>query len=284
MPSCHLPPDGNSYFIPTMKNPLLLVLLLLAMHAASAQTGITIGPPRVYFTIGPGQSQTEKVLVSNPSKDYTLELGVSFEDWAYNALGDNVLSEAGTLATSCAAWVSVPQSFFSLAPGETKVLEVQMSMPAGYRNDTVPVHTCMLYVSQLNPREGTDQDGANIRIAVRTGIKLYQRLPGPYRPDIDITNFQYPAPDSKELVLSFDNTGSVWADGTMSFEILNQSDGKKVVLPDAAFYSMPGDKRKHPVGLPADLQPGRYTATAILNYGDHDTVKLAELEFTHGNP
>ncbi len=265
-----------------MRILLSAIALFLEVSLVSAQTGISIGPPRVYFTIGPGQSQTEKVLVNNPSTDYALELGVSFEDWEYSATGDNIMYDAGTLPSSCASWVNVPEAFFSLAPGESKEIDVQMTVPSGYRNDTVPVHTCMLYVTQLNPRDGVDQNGANIKIAVRTGIKLYQRLPGSYRPEIEITNFRYHQ-ESKapELILSYANTGDVWADGTISLEIIDQSTGAKTVLPNAEFYSMPGNRRDQYLALPESLAPSRYIATAILNYGNTDTIKMAELEFSH---
>lgn len=245
--------------------------------------GITIGPSRVYYTIGPGQSQTEKVRVTNPSKDYTLELGISFEDWQYSPQGDNVLFDPGTLASSCAAWVNAP-TFFSLAPGETREIDVQLSMPAGYRNDTVPVHTTMLYVTQLNPRETVDRDGANIRIAVRTGIKLYQRLPGVYKPELDITGFGYETDDDGQsgLVLLFANTGNVWADGMMKVELLNQMTGAKTVIPDVAFFSMPGDLREQYIALPENLERAGYIATAIVSYGDANTLKIAELEFNYG--
>ncbi len=266
-----------------IKTVAVAIVILLATGGlrTTAQTGISISPPRVYYAIGPGQSQTEKVVVSNPSRDYPLELAVSFEDWEYNAYGDNLMYQVGTLPTSCAAWISVPEAYFSLAPGESKEIDVQMTVPADYRNDTVPVHTAILYVTQLNPRDGVDQQGANIRIAVRTGIKLYQRLPGRFNPNLEITNFRYQHEEVPVLVLHFDNDGDVWADGRISVELLNQATGAKRVLPDELFYSMPGDERQKVLALPGDLEAGKYIATAIVNYGEGNTVKIAELDFTH---
>jgi len=260
---------------------ICVLLLGFGSVATQAQTGISISPPRVYFVIGPGQSQTEKVVVSNPSQDYPLELAVSFEDWAYTTYGDNQMFQSGTLATSCAAWISVPEAYFSLAPGESKEIDVQITVPAAYRNDTVPVHTAILYVTQLNPRDGVDQQGANIRIAVRTGIKLYQRLPGSFHPNLEITNFRYENVEIPRVILDFENDGDVWADGQISLELLNQATGTKTVLPDVLFYSMPGDQRQQYLELPEKLEAGKYVATAIVNYGEANTIKIAELEFSH---
>lgn len=266
-----------------LKHLFIVALCLLPWSTTLwAQTGITIGPPRVYFMINPGQSQTENIIISNPSTDYTLELGVSFEDWHYNEYGDNVTHPAGTLPTSAAAWITLPEAFFALAPGESKELPIQMSVPADYRADSIPVHTTMLYVTQLNPRDGVDKDGANIQIAVRTGIKLYRSGAQRRVPDLEITNFLLEKNENQQwLNLHFDNVGKIWADGRVSVELLNQQDGSKIEVPFVDFFSMPGDQRQQRILLPEDLAKGSYLATAIINYGDVSTVKIAEMEFTY---
>ncbi len=260
----------------------LFFALLLTSIVSQAQTGITIGPPRVYYTIGPGQSQVERVTITNPSKDFPLELAVSLEDWQYGEYGENLLEASGTLSTSLAEWVTIPESFFSLQPGESKDLDILVSVPAAGDLDSIPVRTSMLFVTQLNPRDGVDDEGANIRISVRTGIKLYQRFPGSFEPLVEITNFRYLKDEAAtQLSLHFDNTSNVWTDGVISVELLNQETGHKTSLPPVAFYSMPGDKRTQLIQLPADLAQASYIATAIVDYGDRQAVKIAELEFTH---
>ncbi len=249
---------------------------------AVAQTGITIGPPRVYYSINPGQSQTEKIIVSNPSKDFTLELGVSFEDWKYSEFGENITAAPGTFPTSCISWITLPEAFFTLGPGEMKELDVTMSIPAGQVDGEVPVQTAMMYVTQLNPRDGVDKDGANIQIAVRTGIKLYRRPAIRQIPEIDITNFTaHKDSTASHLYLHFDNIGKIWADGVITIELFNQGTGEKSNLNAMEFFTMPGDKRKHRIALPKELTNGTYIATAIVNYGDASSVKIAELEFKY---
>ena len=243
---------------------------------AIAQTGLSVTPPRVYYTISPGQQQTQKITVSNVSKTSTLDLSISLNDWAYDERGNNQIFDAGSTAISCAKWASIlPSSFFSLAPGEHRDIEIQMTVPASLK-DTLPVHTAMLYVSQLNPIDDVSQKGTNIKVAVRTGIKLYQRLPVARNANLDIQNF---SKTKENLILQFANIGNVWADGTASCELLNRQTGKKTSLKDIIFYSLPGNKREVLFTLPATLEKGEYVASAVLNYGDEATVKLAELEF-----
>jgi len=262
----------------------LFISLFTLLLSATAQTGITVGPPRVFFVVDAGQNQSQTVDVTNPSKDFTLDLAVSFEDWQYNLFGENELAKAGTLANSCAAWVSVSEPFFSLKPGETKRLNVNMAVPQAIQySQAMPVHTVMLFVTQLNPRQGIDKEGANIKIAVRSGIKLYHRFNGKNNTDLDITNVTYNTPDSaaRYLAVDYTNTGNVWLEGRLSVELINQEGGKKIMLDQQGFYTLPNDQRRQLVGLPPDLAKGTYLATILLNFGDKDQIKVAELEFDY---
>jgi P pilus assembly chaperone PapD len=261
---------------------LIITSLLFVPQISQAQTGISVSPPRTYFTLDPGQTETKTILVSNPSQTNTLELSVSFNDWQYDQYGNNVVSDAGTLATSNVAWINVlPQSFFSLAPGASHELQVQMQVPEN-ADTNVPVHTSMLYITQINPSDGVNEQGANIKIAVRSGVKIYHRFASNRQPNVEVSNFAYSKTENPETIkFSFQNDGNVWADGTISCDLLNQETGDKVKLEDVVFYSMPGDKRDVFLQLPETLKPGKYIATALIDYEDASAVKLAELSFTY---
>src|SRR5690606_18725069 len=138
----------------SMRSFVLIGLCFFTIQLAVAQTGISVSPPRTYFALNPGQSETKVILVSNPSKTNTLELSVALNDWEYDQSGNNDIQYAGTLPTSNASWINVlPQSFFSLAPGASHELRVQMTVPEN-ASDSIPVRTAMLYVTQINPTDG----------------------------------------------------------------------------------------------------------------------------------
>lgn len=246
-----------------------------------SQTSLSVSPPRTYFTLGPGQVETKQILVTNPSKTQTLELAVSFNDWEYDSLGNNVIKEAAVLNTSAVEWIEIlPQSFFSLAPGASHELDVRMRVPENL-DPTVPVHTAMIFLTQINPTDGFDEKGANIKIAVRSGVKIYHRNNVAREANLEITGFSYQAEDPTNLHFVFENTGNVWSDGTLSCELLNQETGKKTNLQDVVFYTMPGDERSVQLQLPENLTAGKYIATALVDYEHASAVKMAELSFTY---
>ena len=264
-----------------MKNKIVLTVgLLILAIAGYAQTGISVSPPRLYFEADPGQTQTEQVVVTNVSAKTVLELAVTLADWQYNDLGENMIYQADTLANSCASWVNLNgNSYLSLKPGESKAIDISITAPAGLTSD-VPVHTAMLYVTQMNPVDDVDKDGANIKVSVRSGIKLFHRTTTPRERKIDVLILSFEKSDNR-ILLVFNNEGNVWTDGDISIDLFNKSLGKEIHLENMIFYSMPMDHRKVYIKMPDKLEKGNYTATVLIDYGDENNIEAAELDFVY---
>jgi len=256
-------------------------LFLFVAFSTSAQTALSVGPPRLYFVTN-DSVQAQYLEIVNSSTDYPLELAVSIEDWAYDGFGNNIIEPRGTLPTSCADWLSVSETAFSLQPGETKRLQVSLQVPKDVSPaDSLPVRTAMLFVSQLNPR-GSDQapqEGANIRLSLRSGVKVYHRFSGKDKADIDITDLKYVADSTgKFLELSYEVAGNTWLEGRVQTEFINQDTGEKKTSADQTIYCLPGDKRRLYIPLPEGLPAGNYQASAMLFYEGDGSVKVAEME------
>ncbi|MDH2206222.1 molecular chaperone [Empedobacter sp. GD03644] len=254
-------------------------LALIVSIKISAQSGISVSPPRTYFTLNPGESERKKIMVTNVSDVHTLELSVSFKDWKYDEFGGNVVSEPNTLPTSNANWITVlPSNTFTLLPKESKEIEVLMQVPEKINAESV--HTTMMYITQTNPIAGQNKSGENIKISIRTGVKIYQRLNIARDTNVEFTNFVYDKTENR-LVLNISNEGNVWSEGTIRNEIINQENGQQIKLQDAVFYSLPNDKRIVYIPLPKDLPKGSYIVTSTLSFEKDDQLKIAELTFSN---
>lgn len=262
---------------------ILTLTIITCSFNAKAQTGLTVGPPRIYFVGGPGASMVQYVEVTNPSKDYGLELAISYEDWSYSATGDNLLLPAGSLLNSCSKWLTISEPFFALAPGESKQLQLNIKVPDTLSMEAPWVHTSMLFVTQMNPRANTQQEGANIRLAVRSGIKIYHRQSQISKQDLEINNIVYHRNDSAQAYLELDYlvNSNTWTEGVIRVEYLNQETGKQIKTEDVNFYALPLDKRKFYSLIPNELRQGRYIATVMLMYGDQPDIKIGEITFNH---
>lgn len=265
-----------------MKKVLILIYFLFFRILLFSQTGISVSPPRIYFETTNGQSATQKVIVTNVSSDNVLDLSLSLGDWEYDRNGENMIYEAETLLNSAASWITVKKedTYFSLKPGEKKEIEISLTAP-NTNNDTLDVHTAMFYVTQMNPIDDLDQKGATIKVSVRSGIKIFHRFIETTHRKIEIQNVLYKK-DQKQLLLIFENTGNIWSDGKIFIDLLNTKTGKKETLNTTVFYSMPGNIRDIYFDLPKNLEANtKYTATLIIDYGDENTIEMAELKFTY---
>lgn len=266
-----------------MKNPLSLKLIFIALSIVSlskAQTGLTVSPPRTYFKSKPGESSTEKLLITNPSKGTALDLTVSINDWKYDTLGNNKIEEPGIYSNSMASWITIkPQPYFTIQPGQTYELEIAITPPI--QRDSLTAHTALLFITQTNPVDSFNDKGALIKVSVRTGVKLYHHYSDiPQKQEVDYLDFKFEK-ENKTLFLTLQNTGNSWTDGTIQTELINQSSGERTKLEDQIVYTMPADTRHVRIPLPAEIKPGKYIATSTFSHGETDTIKMAELTFTY---
>ncbi|MHB1922363.1 MAG: fimbrial biogenesis chaperone [Chitinophagaceae bacterium] len=267
---------------------LFIGFIMLVNMQAWGQSGITTSPSRIYFHLIPGSSGAQRIRVSNPGVR-PLDVGVALGDWDYDSLGNNQLENAGTLKISCAKWIQIlPGTFFTLPPNSFQDLTVSLTVPND-ADTSVPVHTAMVYFTQLNPIGYTKSTtkGAVLIEAVRMGVKIYQNYTSENKPDVEITNFQdlkrldANKKEIRYLKLSFTNSGQLWLKGKIEWELLDLASGKKIKMLPQYFYSLPGDHRIVLEDLPNGLKKGKYSVSAIINYGNKDDLKIAELDFNY---
>lgn len=262
-----------------MKKTLFLFLLFCSI-ASFAQAGLSISPGKMYFNNAAGTVATQKVRIANPN-DKAVEVGVSLGDWNYDERGSNHIAESNTLENSASSWIQVlPNSYFVIEPNEIKEVDVILNVPPSLAEE-IPVHTAMIFFTQLNPGNAVDENGAAIKVTVRMGLKVYHALPNRIE-SVDVINLEpsKTAEGNRAIAVTFQNNGQLWSDGKITATIFDQQTGVKQALNTLDFYSLPQDTRKHSYPLPEDLQPGAYTFIVQLTYGKDNKVKVAELDFT----
>lgn len=261
-------------------NKITLLFLFLIIQI-SAQTGISVSPPRVYFESAAGSSSTQKITVTNVSAENTLDLAVSLGDWDYDEKGENNMYAAGTLKNSCASWINIKKNdnYFSLAPGERKELEVTLTSPT-INQDKLSAHTAVLFVSQMNPVDDVDKKGAKIKVSIRSGIKIFHRTPEVVKRKIEIKDLKFDS-SKKLLNITFENQSDIWTDGKIITDIINTSTGKKIAIEPIVFYTLPKNIRKISIPVEDLKDKGSYNVSVMIDYGDNETLEMGELNFNY---
>lgn len=258
---------------------LITGLFLILSQALFSQIGISVSPPRLYYDLNPGETGSQRVLVSNISNEHVMSLSITFGDWKYDNYGNNVMLPPDSLDFSCASWLTVGDgTYFTLEPGENREIVLSMTVPAEGNNSSV--NTAMVYVTQMNAVDGVDAEGAAIKVNVRQGIKVYHNDRSANDKKIEIVALSFDSENSG-LLLGFNNSGNIWANGTISTSLFNQTTGEEILLEESIFYTLPGDERTMLLPFRRDLDKGDYIATIIIDYGDDTALEAAELQFKY---
>lgn len=259
-------------------NKLFTFIAFIFTFSCFSQAGLTVSPGKLYFYDNNKLPKTQKVSITNPTNK-TLEIGVSISDWNYTKEGSNNITEFNKLKESCSSWLQVlPNTFFTIEPYATKVVEVVLNTPDNI-NPNIPVHTSMLFFTQLNPGDSVDEKGASIKVTVRMGVKVYHATED-IEGEITIVDFKATKdPENNKFVeLEFENTGKIWTEGKIAWSIFDYKNGKTTELTEEDFYTLPKDKRIAKLKLDPKLKSGKYLLSAQVIYGKNETIQLAEMD------
>lgn len=254
---------------------LLTSICIFITLACFAQSAISISVSKIYFTAAGNKEQI--FIITNPDSSYALELGLSFYDWSYDSIGNNKIYESGTLVNSLSNYLNLPSgNHIILPPGATDTIQITIQ---DIPNDTIPVRTSMLYITQLSGNKGQSQ--AAIQALVQMGIKIYFKNNEYPEPNIELDNFslEQTTNEIKSLRLSIYNKGNIWLDGKIHCKLLNLDTREMVKLEGTEFFSLPTDKQWLSINLPDNLQKGNYIAYAQLEPATNNGINNVELIF-----
>jgi hypothetical protein len=258
------------------------IIQCILIANAQSQVGIAASPMKLEFDNAAGTTKSFTVTVYNPTARI-VEANITLADWDRDSTGDIRYYLPGTLSTSCSNLIKVlPGTNFLLQPNEKKDFTVMMDL-SSTKIDSAK--NCMIFFTQLNAQRGANTtNGIGVNLTVRLGIQVHYNAPSATKKNIEIEKFMEstePIKDSsvaKYALLFLKNKGEVETDGKVNLELLNLKTGLKQDLPEAKFYTLPNALRVIKIGLPTKLEKGKYSLTALVDYGAEQELKIGEVE------
>jgi hypothetical protein len=258
-----------------MKSILTVIICMFVQFNSFAQNAIAVSASRIYF--GEGGSKEQAFIIKNPNSNDTLNIKVSVHDWDYDSLGNNRVYNVGELANSLANYLTIyPGNYKTLAPGATDTIRISIKdVPA----DSITVRTAMLYLTQLDKENIVP---TAIKALVQIGVKIYYKNNNPSKSEIQLSdfNFEQNRKEGNRLKLLIHNTGNIWLDGTIHFNLLDLNTREMIRLGKSEFFSLPADKQWLSIELPDNLRSGKYKAYAELVPITNNSINNVELIFT----
>ncbi len=286
------------------KLTLLFLSLVLKVSITIAQTsgqpssdanksdgsGVAISPSTIKFNASPGSVMTRTVKISNDTKrDYNFQL--FFQDYQSESLnGVETIPKKG-YRHALSPYLVVSPSFVELKAGQSKVVTITLNVPFADSN-AIAMWT-QLIIDQVferkpleTPRADKSTIGFGITSGIGFGVKILQNPPNVKSTNVEITRLKYQPTDKTKkkngsLLMRVRNSGDGVGYCLYYIELTNLATGRQSKVKVKQFSILPGDERELLFELTKEFVLGNYSAVAVLDFGDAETLQTAEIEFRH---
>jgi hypothetical protein len=234
---------------------LFLLLLSLVSFAQAADIGLS--PPRLEFTVEPGETVTETVtLLTDAVEDQQMQVEVT--DFTLDPAGELSTLSAGSLDTSSAPWITPEITDFVLAGGDGRDFRVSITVPDDASLEGT--YHAMVFFTVVPPPSETS--GIGVVTTTRIGLTIYVTVASTEKNTSELVDFFQD--DDKTMTFAVANTGNTVMRLGGQIELRNEAGETKYVVEVPDVPVLRESERDVTLDLPAEMEPGFYVALALI--------------------
>ena len=245
--------------------------------------GVAVAPSIMHFRTTPGETESRYLTVTNDTYKQA-NFRITFADFELNDQGSaSQLPFGDQHEYGLTRWIVADQTFIKLKPGESKKIAISVNLPdvpEAYR-----AAWCMVMVDLEKEREYIlpPKSGENVVMGLIPtygfGIFIYQNPPNTTMNKVEITKFDFTYDDNNKYVnVAVKNVGDGIGFCLVYIELSNLDTGYQKRLPIKRITVLPGQERELDVVIPGDIEKGRYSIMAVLDFGSDTELEAAEME------
>jgi|GEM_PF-485446 len=264
--------------IPISAFTLLALFALILCPPTLAQSAVGVAPAAKLYTASPGETINATLTIDNPSPNPLLQTTVRayLGDWDQDASGQPKYYPAGTLERSASSWVTLSSSELRVQGGTSSQLRYSLNVPTSAAPGT---HWTMLFLESVSPDAKPGQIAA---FRVRVAHVIYVNVP-PTQSGGKIVGMFANLPkipsNPVELGVQYANVGNTAVAVEGRVEIRGERGDLALTVPIPVTVVLPGAVQLLPAGFFGPLEPGQYTALAVLNSGNRTQDIAGETVF-----
>jgi len=255
-----------------LKRAVILLALSWVLLADLTMSGkISVFPLGIDVELAPGQNHTGSFMIKNTG-DTPQDVSVTLNDYARTVDGKNQFPPAGTLDRSLAPFTTVSPATFQLEAGKVQEVQFQLDLP----QDQAGPHWMIVMVKESEPTVTTNvgvkgqKGGFAFKANLVFGVRVRQSDPTSALTDGRVTRLQVTPPATERplgVQLTFKNTGTTFLRPSGRVEIRDRTGQTVANLLIDSFRVLPGAKRTLDVSSTQALEPGKYIALGIIDFG-----------------
>jgi hypothetical protein len=270
---------------------LLVLFAANPLHANEDALSITIAPPLIQIGLQPGESWASGISVVN-NNNYAVTLYAEpyifkpvDETGRPHFLSPSDLEHSSDIEAGLTSWITLPQTGFTIEPGQTYILPIVIDVPEGAAPGG---HYSAILIGNKTPKN--TQEGGTVSVSSSVASLIFLSVAGDVTEKGRIRDFYtektlYQDAEAK-FSLRFENQGNVHLVPRGNIKIFNMFGKERGYIPvnSNSRYGnvLPESKRKFDFSWKSDSglwDIGRYKAEATINYGSD--LKQSTLRTTY---
>jgi len=267
-----------------MKKVIYLLISLLPVYSVSTAQDVSVSPSRFYYKTAPGETKKQTLHITNSSPGRQ-SFTISFADFSTSGInGKTQMLKAGESEHSIAGYMSASPSFFELEAGKSQDVQVVLDLPNLPEANKVKWGTLIIKLTkERTEANNADKDGVGMGLleTFQFVVHLFQTPPSITLRQAEITSFKeitQAADTMRTLSLITANTGEAILDCATYLEFSNTKSGYEERSKPSAFTVLPEGAREMKFIIPKALPKGKYSVTAVVDFGSKDAIQAAEMD------
>lgn len=262
--------------ISTLITMFALALILCPAYSFSQEIEVT--PGKMMFAANAGASQTQQVFVKNKGKTEQSFI-FNLADWLTDENGEVKYFNPGSTSRSCSEWITVTPNVVTLQPNESARVNVTILVP----ENEMSTKWSMLFVESAKEQTGPkaiDKDvQMGLNVSARIAVPIYQSPAGNtfFKGTIDGLAEMISEDGKRSFESEVINIGDKILNCKVYYTIINLETAEEIMSDPIEFSLLPESSKKVPYTMTEDLAKGKYSVTAILDYGINDELEGVEL-------
>ncbi|MHC1704086.1 MAG: hypothetical protein AB9846_09290 [Tenuifilaceae bacterium] len=229
-----------------------------------------VAPVVLDFSAEPGENQIKTIAVKNHS-NHKASFIIAIADFLPSSNGEKVIMAPNSTKRSCANWININPSFFELNPGEDINLQISMLVPS----QEFSAAWCVLYIQPTREQTNWSADkslGAGVVVGSRIGVYVLQSPKSNSNHSLKISNLKEEnsnnfANSGRRFSATIENLGEkiTFCKVYLVAANMNTAEEKQFGVIDVETF--PKMSRSVELILPNELESGKYSLAAIVDYG-----------------
>ena len=259
---------------------LTIVIFFFLFSSKTFGQDIEVAPIRINFSANPQESQTKTIAVKNHGNKKE-SVVLTLKDYLIYKDGSKKILPVGSSKNSIAKWITLNPSYLEINPNESKTVQINFQAPS----DDYTSKWGVLSVSTAKEQTSFSADketSAGISIYGRIDVYLY------YTPKSEVnTNKRVKISNLKEITteqdstrkfsVHIDNLGNTIVPCKVYLIASNLNTLKEKTFSPKEIKAYPQTSRTLELTLPNGLKDGKYSLSAILDYGSSDALEGTQI-------